>query len=172
MLLTRRWEVSGALQYTQDAQLMGVTYSPSGAEIGVGAATGQINLEDSTWNAPFLIKWYKVTIATNFMGLIYQCYGDLDDASVLGQFDLSNEEFYQGLKKYRMTGTAGGVTVMRFSAKWNKKGKKWATPPIKMGTPNAAGNYFHIGIRNEEFTAQPVDQKFLSVIEMGVHRLS
>lgn len=169
MLRPVRSETSGSLDYGEDNQMLSITYSPSGAEIG----PGQLNLEDYTYNTPFLIKWYRAIVVTDFMGVVYQTYGDSDDVTNLSNWDPSNEEFYSGLKKYRLTTKAGNVTFLSFSSKWNKKGKKWRTPPIKMGTPNAGGNFLNISVANREYNDNPPldPRSYFAVVEFGLHRL-
>jgi len=160
-----RSELSGSLDYDQDQQLISVRYSPSGAEIG----PGQLNMEDLTYNTPFLIKWYRCIIVTNFMGSVYQTYGDSDDSANLSRWDTTNEEFFTALKKFRLTTSAGNITFLSFSAKWNKKKGTWRVPPIKMGTRNAGGNYISIDVSNREIDT--VGKEYFAVTEVGIHRL-
>jgi len=165
MLRPLRSEVSGTMNYGEDNQILSIKYSPSGAEIG----PGQLNMEDLTYNTPFLIKWYRATIVCDFMGVVYQTYGDSDDETNLSNWDGTNEEFYTALKKFRFTSKASNVTYLSFASKWNKKARKWRIPPIKMGTRNAGGNFVNISIANRQIDS--ADTKYFAVVEAGIHRL-
>lgn len=159
-----RSEVSGNVDYGDNVELLSVTYSPEGVETGPGL----LNREDWVFNTPVLVHWYEAQVTTNFIGVVFQCYGDSDDAGNLGTYDTANEEFYSGLKKYRMVGPHHPVRFT-YSSKWNRKHKKWDRPPIKLGTPNAGGNYFNIGLVNQEYGT--TSKEYFAISRWRFHKL-
>ena len=163
-MIPLRSEVSGALNYNAKQRLLSVTYSPDGAETGPGL----LNVQDYIYNTPILMHSYEVRIATNFIGVVYQNYGDDDDPVAMEQWDTSDETFYQSLKKYRLF-SGHQQTVMKFRSSWSKKHKKWLVPPIKLGTPNAGGNRISIAVTNQEFDT--ADKELFAVCKFQYTRL-
>lgn len=159
-----RTEVSGAVNYTDSSQLISMTYSPSGAEIGPGL----LNNEDYVYNTPFLVHWYETTLVTNFMGAIWQSYGDSEDAGNLDQWSPTNEEFFSGLRKYRIFGPDKPLRFT-YSSSWNKKHSKWNRPPLKFGTPNAGGNYLSINLTNQQ--VDTADKEYFAITKFRFHKL-
>jgi len=109
-----------------------------------------MNIQDYVYNVPILIHSYEVRVATNYIGVVYQNYGDDDDVASMDTWNTADETFFQSLKKYRLF-SGHQQTVMKFKSSWSKKHKKWLVPPIKLGTPNAGGNRFSINVTNQEF---------------------
>ena len=146
MAIPLRSEVTGNINYDEKQRLLSITYSPSGSETGPGA----LNTQDYVYNTPILIHSYEVRVATNFIGVVYQNYGDDDDVTEMDTWNTAEETFYQSLKKYRLF-SGHQQTVMKFRSSWSKKHKKWLVPPIKLGTPNAGGNRVSICVSNQEY---------------------
>jgi len=145
MAIPIRSEVTGVSAYNVPERLLSITYSPLGSETGPGA----LNIQDYVYNVPILIHSYEVRIATNYIGVVYQNYGDDDDTVSMDTWNTSEETFYQSLKKYRLF-SGHQQTVMKFRSSWSKKHRKWLVPPIKLGTPNAGGNRISISVVNQE----------------------
>lgn len=146
MTVPLRSEVSGAVDYGFSHRLLSITYSPLGAE----TAPGLLNVQDYVFNTPILIHSYEIRLATNYIGVVHQNYGDDDDTAVMDVWNTAEETFYQSLKKYRLF-AGGHVTVMKFRSRWSEAHRKWLVPPIKLGTPNAGGNYVAVATTNQEF---------------------
>lgn len=161
-----RSEVSGSLNYDEKQRLMSVRYLPNGPETGPGS----MNVQDYIYNTPILIHSYEIRLVTNFIGVVYQNYGDEDDYNegILDKWDSTSGTFYTSLKKYRVYG-AQHHTVMKFSSSWNKKHRKWNIPPIKLGTPNAGGNTITVAITNQEFDS--ADMKYFAISRFRFSRL-
>lgn len=129
-------------------------------------ATGD-NLTDPTWQAsqtsrsryPVLISSYKLEIATNFNGVVFQCVGDNDDYSdgTMYTWDQTNPDFLACFKKYRMvTGgdssgagaPAQGQADLVVTDNWHKT-TLWYKGLIKLRTPaNPDGQTITWAIKN------------------------
>jgi len=164
MAIPLRSEVSGNLNYDEKQRLLSIVYSPSGAETGPGL----LNVQDYVYNTPILIHSYEVRIATNYIGVVYQNYGDDDDEVSMENWNTAEETFYQSLKKYRLF-SGHQQTVMKFRSSWSRKHKKWLVPPIKLGTPNAGGNRVSIATTNMEFESE--SKEFFAVCKFSFTRL-
>jgi len=127
-----------------------------------------MNIQDYVYNVPILIHSYEVRIATNYIGVVYQNYGDDDDVSAMDTWNTSDETFFQSLKKYRLF-SGHQQTVMKFKSSWSKKHKKWLVPPIKLGTPNAGGNRFSICVTNQEVDSN--SKEHFAICKFGFTRL-
>ena len=66
------------------------------------------NSQNSTSKYPVLIKAYRMTIATNFVGMVFQSIGDNDDFTSGDMYDwaANDPDFNAMLKRQRLT--AGG----------------------------------------------------------------
>ena len=163
-MIPMRSEVSGNLDYGVENRLLSITYSPLGSETGPGA----LNIQDYTYNTPILIHSYEIRIATNFIGVVYQNYGDDDDVASMDAWNTAEETFFQSLKKYRVF-SGHQQTVMKFKSSWSKKHKKWLVPPIKLGTPNAGGNRISVNVSNQEYDS--TSKEYFAVSKFSYTRL-
>lgn len=145
-----RSEKYGVLSANADAQIFSLKYDMSRVDRMLPGS----NQEDLISGYPISIYSYKVILVGDYHGQLYQTYGDSDDATNLTNYDLSNDEFIQGLKQVNMvagTSTTLGKTVISYRAKKNpehlrKKFGKWKRPPIYLGPD--AGNYWTVGTHN------------------------
>jgi len=103
---------------------------------------------------PIAIYSYEVQIVADFFGVLWQSYGDTDDASNLRDYNVSNDEFCLGLKQVKLfhgTSTTMSKTTLSYRAKKNPKHLrakfgKWKRPPIYLGP--SAGNFLTIMVHN------------------------
>jgi hypothetical protein len=145
-----RTEKSGTLAPLADNLIFEIKYDMS-STVRLTPGSGQEALISAY---PMAIYRYRIEIVGDYFGSVYQTYGDSDDRTNLTNFNVSNDEFIQGLKQCSMiagTSTTMGKTVINYAAKKNPvklraKFGKWKRPPIYLGP--SYGNSFYICTHN------------------------
>lgn len=167
-----RNELSGAIDYGEDAQLFSLEYRPNLDQL----MTGGENIEDRITGVPTWIYKYRVEITTDFTGYLWQSYiqanEDTNIRSSATNWDLTDEVMARSLKKWRLfsptiaTGGRSGVLYFQAKSYYSKKHKeyRWAIPPIKLQYNK--GDYFSINMVNKAADESAINGSYRAMVEI------
>lgn len=134
-----RTERSGTMNDGEDNQLLSIQASKF-EDTTTGTSGTSTGGEDYAFGNPLRIYKYKVELATNFMGFLYQTIGAANNSSALSNWNSADRTFTQGLKNVKMCyGESGSIqkVVMSFHS---RRG-------IPLGAPGASGwDWFNISV--------------------------
>lgn len=123
----------------EDAQIISIQGSKFEDQSTGEPATG-IGGEDYAFANPVIIYKYKIEVATNFMGFVYQTIGSSTDSTALSNYNTTDRKFKNGLKNVKMLyGETGSIQKVTMSFH-SKRG-------IPIGAVDASGwDWFNISV--------------------------